>query len=90
MNNADLKEHLNNLHQELTTVEAVDEDSQRLLVKIRNDVQVLLAHKSGGPTHQHAPIKERLAESARHFDTSHPALAATIRNVVSALNTMGI
>jgi hypothetical protein len=90
MNNADLKEHLKNLHQELTTVEAVDEDSQRLLVKIRDDVQVLLAHKKGGSTLQHAPIKERLAESARHFDTSHPALAATIRNVVSALNTMGI
>jgi hypothetical protein len=90
MNNAHLKEHLKNLHQELTTVENVDEDSQRLLEKIHDDVQMLLSHPAGEQMVQHATVKERLAESARHFDTSHPALAATIRTVVNTLNNMGI
>jgi Domain of unknown function (DUF4404) len=90
MNNAFLKEHLKTLHQELTTIGAVDEDSQRLLEKIRDDVQFLLSHKSDAPLPRHATVKERLAESARHFNASHPALAATIRTVVNTLNTMGI
>jgi hypothetical protein len=90
MNNAGLKQHLKNLHQELTTVDGVDEDSQRLLEKIQSDVQLLLAHKGDVPSQHHAKVKERLAESARHFDASHPALAATIRTVVTTLNNMGI
>jgi hypothetical protein len=90
MNNAVLKEHLKNLHQELTTAEVVDEDSQRLLEEIQDDVQVLLAHKGNTPSPQHATIKDRLAESARHFNSSHPALSATIRTVVNTLNNMGI
>jgi hypothetical protein len=90
MNNAELKEHLKNLHQELTTVEGVDEDSQGLLEQIQDDVRFLLAHKGDKPLQHHATVKERLAESARHFNSSHPALAATIRTVVNTLNNMGI
>jgi hypothetical protein len=90
MNNTDLKTHLKNLHQELKTVEVVDEDSQRLLEEIQNDVQLLLAHKGDVPLQQHKTVKERLAESARHFERSHPGFAATIRTVVNTLNNMGI
>lgn len=89
-NTADLKEHLKNLHQELSTVEAVDEDSQRLLEKIQDDVYLLLAHKGETPSLQHATIRDRLTEAERHFDASHPALSATIRTVVNTLNNMGI
>jgi hypothetical protein len=90
MNNATLKEHLNSLHQELATVQAVDEDSQLLLEQIQDDVQLLLAHKNDDPLLHHASVKDRLTESARHFDASHPAFAATIRTVVSTLNNMGV
>lgn len=90
MNNADLKEHLKNLHQELTTAEAVDEDSQRLLEKIQDDVRFLLAHKGDKPLPRHATVRDRLTEAERHFDASHPTLAATIRTVVNTLNNMGI
>jgi hypothetical protein len=90
MNNEELKKHLASLHQELTTVDAVDEDSKRLLEEIQDDVGFLLAHKGNYHLPRHATVKERLAESARHFDTSHPSLAATIRTVVNTLNNMGI
>jgi hypothetical protein len=90
MSNADLKEHLKTLHQELTTADVVDEESQLLLEKIQDDVRFLLGHKGDEPVPHHATVKDRLAEAARHFDTSHPALAATIRTVVNTLNNMGI
>ena len=90
MNNADLKQHLKNLHQELTTAEAVDEESKKLLEEIQDDVRFMLAHKGNEPLPRHATVKERLTEAERHFGASHPALAATIRTVVNTLNNMGI
>jgi hypothetical protein len=90
MNNFILKEHLEHLHQELQTVDAVDEESKVLLSEIQADVKTLLAHKDDKPSEHHAPIKERLAETARHFNSSHPTFAATIRTVVNTLNNMGI
>lgn len=90
MSDAELREHLTNLHQELKNVGVVDEESQKLLQTIRADVQLLLAHKGASPSVHHAPARDRLAESARHFDISHPQLAATIRTVVHTLNNLGI
>jgi len=90
MNQSHLKEHLKNLHEESTSVHAADENSKKLIAKIQDYVRFLLAHKGDEPSDQHATIKEQLAESARHFDTTHPTFAATIRTVVSTLNTMGV
>jgi Domain of unknown function (DUF4404) len=90
MNNAYLKEHLRNLHQELTTIEDVDEDSKKLLEGIQDDVGFLLAHKGDEPVQRHATLRDRLTEAERHFGASHPSLAATIRTVVNTLNNMGI
>jgi hypothetical protein len=90
MDNAHLKEHLKNLHQELTAAQGIDEESQNLLEKVQGDVQVLLSHKGDKLSSQHATVKDRLIEAERHFDASHPTLAATIRTVVNTLNNMGI
>ena len=85
-----LKEHLESLHGELINTKTVDNDTKRLLKDISEDVRVLLAHKGEYTSERHATIKERLEESARHFDISHSQLAATLRTVVHTLNNMGI
>jgi len=90
MSDAQLKEHLENLHVELKNAQNVDADTEKLLSEIAQDVQTLLSHR--GETHpaHHTTIKDRLDESARDFDVSHPKLASTMRTVVSTLNNMGI
>jgi hypothetical protein len=89
-----LKKHLGNLHSELENAYAmddtVDEETEKLLQEVIQDVQTLLTHKGGVHPVHHTTIKDRLNESARHFDTSHPSLASTMRTVVSTLNNMGI
>ena len=94
MSDALLKEHLKNLHTELKNIYAmddtVDEETSKLLQEIIKDVQTLLSHWDGAYPVHHTTIKDRLSESARHFDVSHPALASTMRTVVSTLNNMGI
>jgi hypothetical protein len=90
MSDTELREHLTSLHQELKSVGVVDEESQKLLETIHSDVQMLLAHNGTAPSEHHATARDRLAESARHFDVSHPKLAGTIRTVVHTLNNLGI
>lgn len=90
MSDALLKEHLGMLHNELLTAKTVDNDTKTLLKEIQEDVRTLLSHQGEFSSEHHATIKERLEESARHFDASHPSLAATLRTVVHTLNNMGI
>jgi len=85
-----LKRHLETLHKELSETKTVDAESAKLLKTVMVDVKTLLAHKGSEPSDDHGSIKERLEDSSRHFDVSHPSLAATIRTVVHTLNTMGI
>ncbi len=90
MDDAEVKERLRALHAELKTTRTVDKDSEELLRQIVEDVRALLSHKGELSASQHAGIRERMAESARHFDASHPSLAATLRTVVNSLNALGI
>jgi predicted rRNA methylase YqxC with S4 and FtsJ domains len=90
MSNALLKQHLKDLDAELKNLDTVDEDSEKLLKEIVNDVQVLLSHKVEFPSVHHATIKERFTQNARHFDISHPSLASILKNIVNTLNSMGI
>jgi hypothetical protein len=90
MSDALLKEHLGTLHNELLNVKTVDHDTKILLKEIRGDVQTLLSHKGEYSSEHHATIKERMEDSARHFEVSHPSLASTIKIVVNTLNNMGI
>ena len=85
-----LKEHLENLHTELLNTKTIDNDTKILLTEIREDVQTLLSHEGEFSSEHHATTKERMEESARLFDVSHPQLAATLRTVVHTLNNMGI
>jgi len=90
MADSELKEHLESLHCELINAKTIDRDTHKLLKEISEDVHKLLAHQGKYTSEHHATIKERLEESSRHFDVSHPQLAATLRTVVHTLNNMGI
>jgi len=67
----------------------VDKDTARLLKEIAEDVETLLAHNGEFSSTRHTTIKERLEDSARHFEVSHPSLASTINIVVNTLNKYG-
>jgi hypothetical protein len=90
MNDALLKEHLGILHNELLNAKTVDHDTKILLKEIREDVQTLLSHKGEYSSEHRTTIKERLEESERHFEVSHPSLASTIKIVINTLNNIGI
>jgi hypothetical protein len=85
-----LKQHLKDLDAELKSAETIDEDSEKLLREIIVDAKALIAHKGEFPSDNHATIKDRFADAARHFELSHPSVASILNNVVNTFNNMGI
>lgn len=91
MGDAELKEHLKNLHEELKAARAVDTDSEELLRQVAADVQSLLSNKGElQPTVHYTGIRERMLQAAERFDVSHPSLASLLTAVVNSLNSLGI
>jgi hypothetical protein len=89
MNRRELQEALKELHAELDGTPSVDDESRRLLVEIRDEIEELLS-RSGDDVTSPKSLDERLQESVIHFEGTHPRLTAIINRVVDALASMGI
>jgi len=85
-----LREHLEELHSELASTEAVDDRSRELLGEVLGDIQTLLDRS--GPDRDQEPegLGERLRDATRQFEETHPKLAAAVGRVVNALSNLGI
>jgi hypothetical protein len=85
-----LREHLEELHSELASTEAVDDRSRELLGEILGDIQTLLDRSGEARGDEPEGLVDRLREATRHFEESHPTLAAAVGRVVNALSNLGI
>lgn len=89
MNRTELQEALKELHEELDRTPSVDDESRRLLVDIKDEIEELLARSEGDVTSPKS-LDERLKASVIHFEGTHPQLTILINRVVDALASMGI
>lgn len=92
MERQQLRERLAELHAELEQTDSVGADSRELLRDVMDEIRGVL-ERAGDEPHgadQHESLLERLRESAREFEESHPRLATTVGRVVDALASMGI
>ena len=85
-----LREHLEELHSQLASTEAVDDRSRELLGEILGEIQTLLDRAGEGPNDEPEGLVDRLREATRNFEESHPTLAAAVGRVVDALSNLGI
>jgi hypothetical protein len=83
MDTPDLHAALARLHAELSSAPQLDAESRRLLLDIAADIKRL-----GGPTGA-APHSSRLESLAVGFEAGHPALAASLREIVDVLTRIG-
>ena len=88
MTDNNLTQLLEQLHNELNSTTAVDEKGRELLHKLSADIQQLLDQSEGAATDE--SLLERLQESIDHFGEEHPALAAVLSSLMTALNNVGI
>jgi len=89
---SDLRNTLDQLHQELSAAESAEdmdaEVAERLRATIHEIKSVLEKQEaSDQPQHRHS---DWLMETAQHFEQSHPTIAGTIRRLVDLLGQAGI
>ncbi len=89
MPRAELLERLAELHAELERAGTVDDESRRLLATLADEIGALLESSPEGGE-EHASLAERLGESVREFEESHPQLAAAVGRVADTLSNLGI
>jgi hypothetical protein len=82
-----LQSTLLQLHSELAQIDPDDPRVRTLLEGAVAEIQSVLGQPA---TSRDASLIDRLKESAKNFEDTHPTLANTIGSVVDSLSQMGI
>ncbi len=88
MDEKNLSQLLEEVHNELANTKAVDERGRELLRNLKNDIETLLQEPEEGAADE--SMLERLEDSIGHFEESHPDLTSLLSNLINVLNNAGI
>lgn len=86
MNKEQLQSQLSQLHEELAAQPTLDESNRALLQQLAGDIQLLL----DDDTSAEEGLVERLEQQSVRFESDHPTLGSTLRQIIDALGRMGI
>ena len=87
-----LREELTHLHEELERASSVDAPSRDLLESLLADIQRLLDDAPAGERGEadDDSLTERVGDTVRHLEETHPALAVAVGRIATALSNLGI
>jgi hypothetical protein len=90
MEDHELRELIENLHNEIQNTHSLDEKGQELLLHLESDIRELLAQSRGHGTPVRQSTIRRLEEGFDHFEVTHPTLTILISKLLEALSNVGI
>jgi hypothetical protein len=86
MDPENLRDQLNQLHDELHSARPDDPHTERLRGEVLNDVKRALAE----PGEVDETLADRLERAAVQFEANHPTLAASSRRLIDLLGKAGM
>jgi hypothetical protein len=86
----DSRKLLQQLHDEINNLKAVDDSSTELLRDIDGDIRTLLERSGEPPMPVHPTIIGRMEDAVDQFEVTHPELTALISKVLDSLSIAGI
>jgi hypothetical protein len=86
----DSRKLLQQLHDEINNLQAVDEYNSDLLRDIDGDIRTLLERSGEHPMPVHPTIIGRMEDAVDQFEVTHPELTALISKVLDSLSIAGI
>ena len=89
MNDQNLRELLERLHNELATIEVTDDAGRERIRRLEADIRDLL-ERSEELTERDEPMLERLQDSIDHFGETHPQLTLMLSQAMTILSNAGI
>jgi len=91
MDDQELRNLLDQVHNEIEHIDNLDEDGRQRLLHLENDINDLLKRSGNGPQLQAHPSTVRsLEDSIEYFEVSHPTLTSQLSKLLSILSNAGI
>ncbi len=85
-----LRQKLEQLHDEIEHVDQVDEKGRTLLRDVDGHIRELLARSEQAEIQPKAGLTRGLENAIRHFEVTHPALTEALSDLLTALSNAGI
>lgn len=87
---SELKQQLSALHNTLSSLQSIDDESRQQLVALLADISRLLHPDAPSDASGDTSTTESLESLAARFDVNHPSLSGAIRQLLDALVKAGI
>lgn len=85
---ARLQHHFQQLREELATDEPLDADDRAALLELMQDIDLKLARELASAPE--ASLVDGVNLVMERFESQHPTLSGTLRNILQSLANMGI
>ena len=90
MDDQKLRKLLEKVHAEIENTQSMDANGRELLRDLETDIRGLLARSQGKQKQSELPIVERLDNTIKYFEVTHPDLTARLSELMTILNNAGI
>lgn len=90
MEDTELGQLLEQLHQEIKTTKSIDETEAALLHDLETEIRELLERCQAEPFHTHPGVLERLEDAIDALAVNHPTLTAMLANMLTTLSNAGV
>jgi hypothetical protein len=90
MDDPELNEAVEKLHQELEGAEDLDDEAREQLQHLEVHIRAVLERERGSEGDDDESFLEQIGESIERYEASHPALTAALQHALDILSGAGI
>jgi len=90
MDDPELHEALEKLHQELEGADDLDDESRQRLQHLMGDIRTALERQPPVAEGEDESLFEQLSESIQEYEISHPGLTSALQHALDILSGAGI
>jgi hypothetical protein len=90
MDDTELREALERLHQELEENEHLDDEERQQLEHLMGHIRTALDREEASSDEDYDSLVEQLNEGVQRYQASHPGLTSTMMHVLDILSGAGI
>ncbi len=90
MENKDTDKLLQQLHDEINTIQSVDDKGRELLQDLDGDIRQLIKRSNEQALQVHPTLIRRLDEAIHYFEITHPELTELLAKLMCDLSNAGV
>ncbi len=90
MDDEELRRKLEQVHDDISNMDHVDERGRAMLRDIDGHIRDLMSQSEGAPAERRPALTRGLENAIQHFEVTHPTLTEALSDLLTALSNAGI